>query len=119
MKIDELTIADLRKVSKLINLDTRPVAINTPQVKPHPFKIGECVYIRTVTHHHTGRVTEVIGDFVTLEDAAWIADSGRWMDALKTGMLGEVEPMFAPVRVNITSIIDINVWAHALPRSQI
>lgn len=83
-----------------------------------PFEVGEKVYIRTVTHHQTGRIKEIVGPFIVLEDAAWIGDSGRWMDALKTGELNEVEPVFHPMRVNSEAIIDVCVWDHPLPREQ-
>jgi hypothetical protein len=83
------------------------------------FDIGECVFIRTVTHHITGRVVEVIEPFVVLEDAAWIADDGRFMGAIEDGKLAEVEPVTCKVRVNTQSIIDIYEWRHKLPRKQI
>jgi len=58
------------------------------------------------------------GGFLILTDAAWIADSGRFMQAIETGELGEVEPVTVPVRVNIASIIDVYHWKHPLPREQ-
>lgn len=79
---------------------------------------GESLFIRTVTYHLTGRVKQQSGAFLELEDAAWIADSGRFSDALKTGNLSEVEPVEGIVRVNIMSIVDIFEWRHPLPRMQ-
>lgn len=84
-----------------------------------PFEIGEAYYIRTVTHHQTGRVKKIIGKFLVLEDAAWIADSGRWKDAIESGKLSEVEPVECAVYVNTDSIIDAYDWSHKLPRTQI
>lgn len=35
--------------------------------------VGRKVFIRTVTHHYTGRITLIEPDAVVLENAAWIA----------------------------------------------
>jgi hypothetical protein len=82
------------------------------------FVIGESVFIRTATYHQTGRVVGVSKLFVFLEDAAWVADSGRFSDALRTGMLSEVEPAEGIVRVALGSIVDVYEWRHPLPRKQ-
>jgi hypothetical protein len=77
---------------------------------------GRAVIIRTVTYHYTGRITEIKDGFVTLEDAAWIADSGRWAAALTTGNLSEVEPFPGNVAVSLAAIVDVSPWMHQLPR---
>ena len=82
------------------------------------FVIGEKVFIRTVTYHLTGRIVKIVGKFLTLADAAWIADDGRFMDCIQNGKLNEVEPVKCEVRVNLGSIIDVYEWAHDLPRCQ-
>lgn len=83
-----------------------------------PFQVGEKVFIRTVTYHLTGKIKAHVGKFLVLEDAAWIADSGRFMAAINDGTLNEVEPVKCDVRVNIDTIVDVYEWAHALPRTQ-
>jgi len=80
--------------------------------------VGKSYIIRTVTHYRTGRLAAVYPTELVLHDSAWIADTGRWGDALKTGNLNEVEPSIGPVIVNRASIIDVDEWTHALPRSQ-
>lgn len=75
-------------------------------VNPFSDKIGKNVFIRTVTHHFTGKVESVTGDFVELSRAAWIADDGRLYDSLKKEEFNEVEPYVNNVFVNTTSIID-------------
>jgi hypothetical protein len=92
---------------------------NTGSPSALPFEIGEKYYFRTVTHHQTGRVKAIIGKFVVLEDAAWIADSGRWKDAIESGRLSEVEPVEVEVYVNTDSLIDAYEWEHELPRKQL
>ena len=93
-------------VTKLINgMDT-------------PFEIGEKYFIRTVTYFATGEVEAVKGNFIVLKNAAWIADTGRFADAMQTGNFSEIEPVTAPMFVNVNSIVDAFVWNFALPRTQ-
>jgi hypothetical protein len=79
--------------------------------------VGQKLFIRTVTYHMTGEVTKRMGAFIQLKDAAWIADSGRFSDALKTGTLNEVEPV-GTMWVNLSSIVDFFPWKHKLPKDQ-
>ena len=79
---------------------------------------GQNVFIRTVTHYYTGHVAAIDAGGVTLDKAAWIADTGRFHMALKTGALNEVEPFVDPVYIPLTAIIDATIWRHALPIEQ-
>ena len=79
--------------------------------------IGTKVFIRTVTYHCTGRIVGVKDGFIKLEDSAWIADSGRFADALETGVLDEVEPT-KQMWVSVSSIVDFFEWKHDLPNEQ-
>lgn len=83
-----------------------------------PFEEGGKYYIRTVTYHMTGRVKAIINNFLVLTEAAWIADSGRFRQAIMDGVLDEVEPVDVDMYVNINSITDAFIWTHALPREQ-
>lgn len=84
---------------------------------PIPFKAGQSYFIRTVTYHCVGRVERIIGKFLVLQDASYVADSGRFMNALKEGTLDEVEPTGEHI-VNVDSITDAFPWAHELPKEQ-
>lgn len=79
--------------------------------------IGEKFFFRTVTYHLTGKVKRVIGSIVELENAAWIADSGRFMQAIKEGTLNEVEPV-GRAYLNLASVTDFFPWKHPLPEKQ-
>ena len=79
--------------------------------------VGEKYFFRTVTYHLTGRVKKIIGSILELENAAWIADSGRFMQAIKNGELKEVEPV-GQAYVNINSVTDFFPWKHKLPEHQ-
>ena len=62
-------------------------------VKPSAiWEIGKHYLIRTVTMIDTGRLVAVTEHELVLEDAAWIADTGRFADALKSESFAEVEP---------------------------
>lgn len=76
------------------------------------------VFIRTVTYHYTGEVVGETENFFVLKNAAWIADSGRWGEALKTGNLDEVEayPDEQETLIAKQSVVEILEWKHPLPR---
>lgn len=81
--------------------------------------IGNCFFFRTVTYHLVGRVTKLIGkDLMELEDASWVAYSGRFMDAIKDGTLKEVEPV-GIAYINLQTVTDFFPWSHDLPKDQI
>lgn len=71
------------------------------------WEIGAIYLIRTVTMIDTGRLVAVTDQELVLEDAAWIADTGRFSDALRDSEFREVEP-FPPGRVivNRGAVID-------------
>ena len=79
--------------------------------------IGKCFFFRTITYHMLGRVKKIMGNFLQLEDASWIADSGRFMNAIKDGTLNEIEPV-GTAYVNLQSVTDFFPWKHKLPTSQ-
>ena len=109
MKIEELTIKEVREIAALFG---------TSQTQ-HPFEIGENYFIRTVTHHHTGKLVAVTTGELVLENAAWIADDGRLTEALKTGNFSEVEmfPATSKVIVGRGGLIDA-VKISTIPTSQ-
>jgi len=78
---------------------------------------GKNVLVRTVTNYYTGKLLSCDG-FLHLEEAAWIADTGRFADALRTGKLNEVEPYPADCWVAVGSVVDVSEWQHELPRTQ-
>lgn len=82
----------------------------------HPYTTGKNYLIRTVTHYYTGTLVGVYKDELVLKDAAWIADTGRFNEALAKGTLSEVEPIPHEVIIGRGSIVDANLWVHLLPR---
>lgn len=111
INIEELTLKQIREIAALANLGSGAQA-------PHPYKIGAKYFIRTVTMSHTGRLVEVGDKELVLEDAAWIADSGRFTQAIEKGDFNEVE-MFPKGRVLIGrgALVDA-VEISTIPTSQ-
>lgn len=79
--------------------------------------INQKLFIRTVTYHMVGKVVNRVGNLFELKDASWVADSGRFMNALQEGTLDEVEPV-GQQWVNIETIVDMFPWRHDLPKEQ-
>jgi len=79
--------------------------------------IGKKLFIRTVTYHMVGEVESIVGNLFKLKNAAWIADSGRFHNAIVDGELDEVEPV-CEAYLNISTIVDIFPWKHKLPLKQ-
>ena len=80
--------------------------------------VGNSYFFRTVTYHLVGKVVaEHSNNIIELEDASWVADSGRFMQAIKTGSLNEVEPV-GKAYINLKSVTDFFPWVHALPAAQ-
>lgn len=109
MSINDLKIGDLLKITELFG---------AKENKKIPLEVGNSYLFRTVTHIEVGRVKSVDGDFVTLEDASWIADTGRYHDCLRDGVFSEVEPYPLYTVVNASSLINFAPWPHDLPKEQ-
>ena len=108
MDLDCLTLGQIKEINELT------VAIR-PKSNLH-WEIERNYFIRTVTHHLTGKLVAVTDYELVLEEAAWIADDGRFANALATGELNEVEPFpKGKVIVGRGSLIDATRWNHPLP----
>lgn len=111
MEIDKLTIGELKELTSLLNTNTTAKA-------ELPFEIGGKYFIRTVTYFATGKVKKIVGKFLVLDEAAWIADTGRFSDAMSKGIMEEVEPVNTDMILNTDSIVDAFVWEHKLLKEQ-
>lgn len=107
LELDDDAIAALR--DQVGDPDGKP-SLDDPMV-------GGKWFIRTVTFHLVGKVVRRSGLFLVLQDASWVADSGRFMQAIKNGTLTEVEPVGDAI-VGLASIVDAFPWKHALPKDQ-
>lgn len=110
MNIDDLTYGQIKEISNL--------AKGGEAKTPHPYKIGENYFIRTVTMILVGRLDAVFDKEFVLSSASWVADTGRFYDALQEGSLDEVEPFKDDVIVGRGSLIDATIWTNKLPTEQ-
>ena len=110
MNIKDLTIGEAETIA---NLFTKKTVENS-----QPFKVGENYLIRTVTMILVGKLEAVYNTELVLSSASWIADTGRFYDALKDGKLNEVEPFLNDVIVGRGSLIDATIWTKELPKEQ-
>lgn len=82
------------------------------------WEIGKNYLIRTVTMIDTGRLVAVSYHELVLEDAAWIADTGRFAQAIASAEFSDVEPFpNGRVIVGRGAIVDA-VQIPKLPRQQ-
>jgi hypothetical protein len=107
MDIDDLTLKQARELVTLFA---------GQRGKSHSLRVGDTIFIRTVTLYYTGRVESVTDADIVLEDAAWIGNTVRWAKTLSTGELDEVEPYPGKCVVSRNAIVDWSPWGHPLPR---
>ena len=109
MNIDDFTVGQARQLSAMFSPHK--------QSDNSAWEIGASYLIRTVTMANTGWLVALTVQELVLEDAAWIADTGRFSDALKKCNFNEVEPFpDGKVIVGRGAIIDA-VKISTLPRT--
>jgi len=106
MSIDYLTLDEIKE------LITSLKASNTSS--DHVFTVGERYLIRTVTMFIVGKLEQVTENELVLSSASWVADTGRFNDALKNGSFTDVEPFINDVIVGRRALIDATIWNHKL-----
>lgn len=113
MNLEDITIGQLKELRPLLS----PVAGELPA---HPYIVGEKYFVRTVTHHYTGRLKAVYAGELVFSDAAWIADDGRFSETLVSGDHAEIEPFPAGVDVIVSrgAICDCSIYQPDLPLSK-
>lgn len=82
-------------------------------------RIGKSVLIRTATFHYIGTIQDMefegeTGYFV-LNPAVWLADSGRFSTALRTGTIAEYEVLPDGVIIFKNAAVDMMPWNHPVP----
>lgn len=82
--------------------------------------IGKNVILITVTFFYTGKLVNLTATDFVLQQAAWIANTGRWAQALTVGVraLEEVEPYPDDLTVFVSrgAYVKASEWPHPLPR---
>jgi hypothetical protein len=111
MKLEDLTIGELRQFQQVL--------LPNKTTDDCHWKVGSNYFIRTVTHHLTGKLIKVTDKELVMVDAAWIADDGRYTEAIKSCEFSEVEiyPDNQEIIVGRGAIIDATTIPN-LPRNQ-
>lgn len=111
--LNKLTVNQLK--AELESIEKKKQKVTTKKVDV--WEVGKNYVVRTVTMIDVGRLIEVTPQELVLEDAAWIADTGRWNVFLKDGVYSESEPFpNGRVIVGRGAIIDAVEWKHGLIR---
>ncbi len=86
----------------------------------HDVQVGDKVFILTSNLYWVGVVKSTSFDWIVLEKASMIADTGRFHNAMISGDFSEVEPCMKDqkIRVQVGSISVMADWPHALPTQQ-
>jgi len=115
--LNKLSFEDLKKELENIEKQKSEIA-----VKEYGWKIGQNYLIRTVTHIQVGKLINITDKEIFLEDASWIADTGRFCDMLKNGLenqqSSEIEPFIDIVGINRGALVDFVKYNHKLPKNQ-
>lgn len=113
INFDDLTIKQVKELQHLLRTN------NDSSVVSSHFEIGKVYFIRTVSMHHIGKIESILDQELLLSGASWIADSGRFHDALAKGKLNEVEPFVNNVIIGRGTIVDASEWTHDIPKKQL
>lgn len=119
-KIEELTIGEARQkleeYKELAQLFGKEIESSD---NGSSYEIEKNYFIRTVTHHYTGKLVSVYPKELVLSQAAWIADDGRFTKALEEEEFDEVEifPKDRLVTIGRGAILDA-VQINKLPTKQ-
>ena len=81
-----------------------------------PFEIGKAYLFCGVTRYFVGRVTRITGPFVELAEASWVANTGRFSEAVSRFTLDEVERVPDGWIVNTAALNDAGPWNGDLPK---
>lgn len=93
----------IRKNSSVFPKESKTA--NVKSIQKHPYVIGKQFLVITPTLWFVGTVKSVTETYLILDDAAWIADTGRFNEFLKDGTFKECEPCNGPAIINHGGII--------------
>ena len=111
--LEEIKLKDMMEIMNFLKND-KEADCNPNEI----WKVGNSYFVRTVTMHILGKLKLVTKKELVFENASWIADAGRFHDALKNGELNEIEPFCDDVIINRDCVVDATIWNHKLPDQQ-
>jgi len=82
-----------------------------------PIIVGKTYIFRTITMYDIGTVTSIVGNFVMIDNAVWIPNTGAWGECLiNPKEIESVEAFPKEVGINVNSIVDFTEWTLAIPK---
>lgn len=113
-------IKEIIELSKL--LDNSKSSNQSKSSNNGIWQVGKNYLIRTVTMHLVGKLKKVGDKELVLSSASWIADTGRFHNALKGGVSSlensEIEPFINDVIVGRGAVIDATIYDHKINLKQ-
>lgn len=110
MNINELTIKQATKLMKLFEQTSN-------QDESH-WEIGKNYLVKTVLMIYCGKLKAVTDKEIIMSQSAWIADTGRFHNALRDGIEivsnSEIEPFLNDVIIGRGALISATVYNHKL-----
>ena len=89
------------------------MAKNRPDGLPRTLVVGQTYFVQTCTKDWVGRLVSVDGPYsLTLEDASWVAESGRLHVFVRDGRADGME--VEPVGVVAVQWVNWIPWPHEL-----
>ena len=113
--LNKLSFSELKKEIECLEKEKEKATIKNKGI----WQIGKNYLIRTVTMIQVGRLVEVTDKELVLENASWVADTGRFSKFLsgETDNKTEIEPFpDGLVFVGRGALVDCVVWEHELLR---
>ena len=115
MDINDLTIRQAKELSEMFKGNP----LDVPAHDIGPWQVGKNYLIRTVTMIVTGELVSVSSQELVLKSAAWVADTGRFHEALRDiTKCGEVEPFLNPAIVGRGAVIDATIISGLLTEAK-
>lgn len=68
--------------------------------------IGRNIFVRTTMHVNTGLLTNVTDKTITLENAVWIANTGKWSGFCNEAKATEIEPFSKPIIMGRETVME-------------
>ena len=110
MDLNEMKLGDLKELLALLK------GGNSSETA---YKLGQSYLFRTVTHYWVGKIVSIYENEVVLENASWVADTGRFSECLSSGFPenAEYETAIGKTIVHRAAIVDASEWKHELPKT--
>lgn len=121
--LESLTVKEVKELAvlaqSLLGCAPQPTAV-PPSSYFGEVKVGEKVFVATVTRYYIGRVKSIGHDWLTLEESGWCAQTGQFTDFLEKGTPLRFQPSPLPWQMlGRGAIVEVSPWLHELPRKKI